>query len=133
MVAAQGPSLVWRLVAEMLGCVTPGTTPPHTSLGLRGSEACVCACGEGKVSCVGWLDGLLLTWLGNSQELRYRAAGHLAITEGTTISTASRSLCRRADMVWWFGFSVASDHPGGPCVHGGDYRGPGLLLGSAGP
>lgn len=30
-----------------------------------------------------WLDGLLLTWLGNSQELRYRAAGHLAITEGT--------------------------------------------------
>ena len=36
----------------MLGCVTPGTTPPHISLGLRGSEACVCMCGEGKV-CVG--------------------------------------------------------------------------------
>lgn len=36
---------------------------------------------EGKV-CVR-LDRLLLTWLGNSQELRYRTAGHLAITEGT--------------------------------------------------
>lgn len=29
-----------------------------------------------------WPDGLLLTWLGNPQELRYGTAGHLAVTEG---------------------------------------------------
>lgn len=58
--------------------------------------------------------GLLLTWLGNSQELRYRTTGHLAVTEGTHHQHRVIGPCVEcADVVWWFVFGVASDYLGG--------------------
>lgn len=52
-----------------------------TPLGRRGCEAGWLLRGEGESVCLG-LDELLLTWLGNSQKLRYGTAGYLAVTEG---------------------------------------------------
>ena len=89
-----------------LGCVTPGCTLP--SPGPRGSEAGVCACGEGEGVCLG-LDRQLLTWLGDSQKLAYGTAGHLAVTEGTHYQHCIEGpYAECGDALWGFVFVVAS-------------------------
>lgn len=70
-----------------------------------------------------WLDGLLLTWLGNSQELRYRAAGHLAITEGTHHQHRVKGPCVGV-RIWCGGLaSVWHQTTLEDGVHGGDWGG----------
>lgn len=54
---------------------------------------------------MGGLDRLLLTWLGNSQELRYCTAGHLAITKGTHHQHSIKGSCVWGGGWWWGGMS----------------------------
>lgn len=60
--------------------------------------------GRGKV----FAPGPLLTWLGDSQKLRYGSAGHLAVTEGTHHQYRIEGPCVECEAVWglWRGAMI---------------------------